>query len=82
MWKEKKSPSRFERRFEFDSYHKTSEFMKRIDDLCKLSNIYPNISFGNSFVSVTVFFESAEISKKEIDFTSEIDNNYKEIIIN
>ena len=54
MWDEKKSPLRLERRFEFDNYQQSSKFMKEIDSLCKENKIYPNISFGTKFVSITI----------------------------
>ncbi len=80
MWNEKKSPKRLEKRFEFDNYQLTSKFMKEIETLCKEYEIYPNISFGGKFVSITTFFESAKRSDEEINFTNEIDKKYQYII--
>ena len=74
MWKEKDSPSRIEKRFEFENYSKTSLFMKEIDNLCKNKNIFPNISFGSKFVGITIFFENVNISVKERQFSREIDD--------
>ena len=74
MWKEKDSPSRIEKRFEFENYSKTSLFMKEIDNLCKDKNIFPNISFGSKFVGITIFFEKVNISIKEKQFSREIDD--------
>jgi len=79
MWKFRESPSRIERRFEFDNYHKISEFMKKIDDLCKTKSLYPNISFGKNFVSFLIFFEGEEISLSEKDFSKNIDNIFEKI---
>ncbi len=77
MWKKKESPERIEKRFELDSYQKTSEFMKVIDDLSKKFEIYPNVSFGKNFVSIVIFFNSEKILDKENSFSIEIDNFYK-----
>jgi len=55
MWKERESPLRIEKRFEFDQYSKISEFMGEIEKLCKARDIYPNISFGKNFVSLSIF---------------------------
>ena len=77
MWNTKKSPLRVEKRFEFDNYNLTSNFMKEIDDLCKLRNIYPNISFGGKFVSITIFLEKEDITEEEKKFLFEIDAQYK-----
>ena len=78
MWIERKSPSRIERRFEFESYARTSLFMQRIENLCKENVIYPNISFGKNFVSLSIFLDSKEISDKEKDFSMDIDKFYLE----
>ena len=79
MWKEKQSPSRLEKRFEFDIYQITSNFMSHIDDLCKEKEIYPNISFGGKFASITIFFQSDKISIKEKELSTEIDNRYEKL---
>ena len=79
MWNQRESPLRIEKRFEFEEYQKISKFMKKLDDLCKEKNIYPNISFGKNFVSIIIFFDSEKISKIEKDFSNKIDDFYLEI---
>ena len=79
MWNEKDNPPRIERRFEFENYSKTSLFMKDIDNLCKSKNIFPNISFGSQFVGITIFFENANISKIEKEFSKEIDEIFSKL---
>ncbi len=79
MWNQRESPLRIEKRFEFEEYSKISKFMGKIDQLCKEKNIYPNISFGKNFVSVTIFLDSQEISHFEKDFSNQIDNFFKSI---
>jgi len=79
MWNQRESPLRVEKRFEFGEYSRISKFMKMVDELCKKKNIYPNISFGKNFVSITVFFGSDKLSKIEKDFTNQIDSFYLEI---
>ena len=79
MWNQRESPLRVEKRFEFEEYSRISKFMKMVDELCKLKNIYPNISFGKNFVSITIFLGSEKISKIEKDFSNQIDNFYLEI---
>ena len=76
MWDEKKSPLRLERRFEFDNYQQSSKFMKEIESLSKETYIYPNISFGSKFVSITVFSDLEEISIKEKEFTVKINKKF------
>jgi len=77
MWIERKSPERIEKRFEFDTYQEISLFMETIEALCKEHDIYPNISFGTSFVSVTIFIDSKETSRKSSEFSRFIDESYK-----
>ena len=76
MWDERKSPLRLERRFEFDNYQQSSKFMKEIDYLCKENKIYPNISFGTKFVSITIFSDLEEISLKEREFAVKINEKF------
>ncbi len=78
MWNKRESPLRIEKRFEFDEYSKISKFMEKIEKLCKGKNIYPNISFGKSFVSLSIFLNNQEISSEEKDFSEDIDKFYLE----
>ena len=79
MWNERKSPLRIEKRFEFEEYSKISKFMSSIEQLCKKKNIFPNISFGKNFVSLTIFLDADKVSNNEKDFSKEIDKFYLEV---
>ena len=50
----------------------------KIEKLCKERDIYPNISFGKNFVSLSIFLDNKEISDKEKDFSMDIDKFYLE----
>ena len=76
MWNERESPLRIEKRFEFEEYSKISKFMEKIDKLCKEKDIYPNISFGKNFVSLSIFLENKKLSEQEKDFSKDIDKFY------
>ena len=78
MWNKRESPLRLEKRFEFEEYSKISKFMEKIEKLCKQKDIFPNISFGKNFVSLSVFLDNKEISDKEKDFSKDIDKFYLE----
>ena len=78
MWNKRESPLRFEKRFEFEEYSKISKFMGKIEKLCKEKDIYPNISFGKNFVSLSIFLDGEEISSEEKDFSKDIDKFYLE----
>ena len=78
MWNKRESPLRIEKRFEFEKYSKISNFMGKIERLCKEKDIYPNISFGKNFVSLSIFLDKKEISNEEEDFSKDIDKFYLE----
>ena len=78
MWNERESPLRIEKRFEFEKYSKISKFMEKIDKLCKKKEIYPNISFGKNFVSLSIFLDNKKSSDKEKNFSKDIDEFYLE----
>ena len=78
MWNKRESPLRIEKRFEFEEYSIISKFMGKIEKLCKEKDIYPNISFGKNFVSLSIFLDRDEISSKEKDFSKDIDAFYLE----
>jgi len=78
MWNERESPMRIEKRFEFEQYSKISKFMEKIEKLCKEKDIYPNISFGKNFVSLSIFLDNKQISEREKDFSKDIDKFYLE----
>ena len=78
MWNERESPLRIEKRFEFEQYSKISKFMEKIEKLCKEKDIYPNISFGKNFVSLSIFLDNKKLFDREKDFSRDIDNFYLE----
>jgi len=78
MWNKRESPLRLEKRFEFEEYSKISKFMEKIEKLCKQKDIYPNISFGKNFVSLSIFLENKKISDKEKEFSMDINKFYLE----
>ena len=82
MWNQRESPQRIEKRFEFQEYSRISKFMKMVDELCKEKSIFPNISFGKNFVSITIFLDSEKISSIKNDFSNQIDSLYSEIKVN
>ncbi len=78
MWNKRESPLRIEKRFEFEEYSKISKFMEKIEKLCKEKDIYPNISFGKNFVSLSIFLDNKNTSDKEKNFSKDIDKFYLE----
>src|SRR3569623_414274 len=52
-WKEKTSPARLERRFEFADYDATRAFLDMAAELSKATEVYPDVSFGRTYVNMT-----------------------------
>ncbi|WP_320667344.1 4a-hydroxytetrahydrobiopterin dehydratase [Prochlorococcus sp. MIT 1307] len=76
-WKQRNHPIRLERRFEFESYEATRDFLESLGALSESKKIFPDISFGSTYVNITLRPESeeqdAQMTDVEFKFASEID---------
>ena len=45
-WRQKNRPECLEKRFEFESYEQTRDFLDNLGDFCEKVNRFPDISFG------------------------------------
>lgn len=45
---------RLERRVEFGDYASNRAFLDRLNDFCEQQNRYPDISFGRTYVNITL----------------------------
>jgi 4a-hydroxytetrahydrobiopterin dehydratase len=54
-WTEGKQPPVLYRRFEFAAYPEARAFLDRLADLSKETGLYPDLSFGRTYVNVTVY---------------------------
>jgi pterin-4a-carbinolamine dehydratase len=54
-WTEVAQPSSLHRRFEFDAYPEVRAFLDRLADLSKETGLYPDLSFGRTYVNVTLY---------------------------
>ena len=76
-WRQKNRPECLEKRFEFDSYEKTRDFLDDLGDLCEELNRFPDISFGKTYANLTIRpledNEKEEISKVDHEFANKID---------
>ena len=68
---------RLERRIEFADYATTREFLERLNNLSEETQRFPDISFGRTYVNLTVRPESndddALIGTDEHTFATQID---------
>ena len=76
-WNQRNRPVRLERRFEFEAYEATRDFLDRLGDLSESKKIFPDISFGRTYVNITLRPENdakdAQITDLEYKFANEID---------
>jgi 4a-hydroxytetrahydrobiopterin dehydratase len=66
---------RLERRIEFDDYQATRDFLERLNDLSEAQQRFPDISFGRTYVNITVRPESDAAAPGEAEqaFAAAID---------
>ena len=66
---------RLERRIEFDDYAGTRDFLERLNDFCEQEQRFLDISFGRTYVNLTLRAEAEDqpISEAEHDFAAAID---------
>jgi 4a-hydroxytetrahydrobiopterin dehydratase len=54
QWTERTRPLRLERRVEFPDYEATRQFLEVAEASCQEAGIYPDISFGRTYVNLTL----------------------------
>ena len=76
-WRQKKRPECLEKRFSFESYEKTRDFLDSLGTFCEKVNRFPDISFGKTYVNITIRpsenNEKEEISEVDHEFATKID---------
>ena len=75
-WKERKRPICLEKRFEFDSYDLTRDFLDKLGDRSESIQRFPDISFGRTYVNITIkpVDEDGVLGDDDRAFASEIDD--------
>ena len=74
-WTHRQRPERLERRIEFADYETTRTFLERLNDLSDQCSRFPDISFGRTYVNLTVRSEDdqAPIGDSDHAFAAAID---------
>jgi 4a-hydroxytetrahydrobiopterin dehydratase len=64
-----------ERRIEFEDYANNRAFLDRLNDFCEQQGRYPDISFGRTYVNITLRAEgdAAPIGEADHAFAAAID---------
>ena len=53
-WNQRKRPICLEKRFEFDNYSATRDFLDKLGDHSEATQQFPDISFGSTYVNITI----------------------------
>tara|TARA_Y100001968_G_C19412762_1_gene747258 strand:+ start:257 stop:508 length:252 start_codon:yes stop_codon:yes gene_type:complete len=76
-WLKRDRPICLERRFEFETYDGTRTFLDKLGKLSESANVFPDISFGRTYVNITLRPESenknAQLEDSDYKFASQID---------
>ena len=74
-WTQRSRPDRLERRIEFDDYESTRSFLERLNALAEGEGRFPDISFGRTYVNITLRPEGEEapLGDEEHGFATAID---------
>ncbi len=74
-WTHRQRPERLERRLEFADYETTRQFLERLNRLSEQEQRYPDISFGRTYVNLTLRAEQEEtpIGAAEHGFAAAVD---------
>jgi pterin-4a-carbinolamine dehydratase len=72
-WKEKASPARLERRFEFVGYDETRVFLDQAAALSGSMEVYPDMSFGRTYVNMTLYLDEGGSGGKAAEYAHALD---------
>ena len=77
QWQERKRPVCLERRFEFDGYKSTRDFLDKLGEHSEATQRFPDISFGSTYVNITLRPEAdgdeEQLSEADHAFAAQID---------
>jgi pterin-4a-carbinolamine dehydratase len=74
-WRERQRPARLERRVEFEEYEVLRSFLDDVAALSEGSGIFPNLSFGRTYVNLTLFADDGEdsVGASQWEFARQVD---------
>lgn len=69
------------KRFSFERYGQTRDFLDRVAELAEGEGYHPNISFGTTYVNITIDARNGErLEAEDVAFALEIDRLYTDNI--
>ena len=76
-WEERNRPIRLERRFEFETYSATRDFLDCLGSFSEDQQRFPDISFGKTYVNITLRpldeSEGAQLQEDDHAFAAGVD---------
>jgi 4a-hydroxytetrahydrobiopterin dehydratase len=66
-WTQRPRPDRLERRVEFSEYEATRVFLERLNTLSEQQSRFPDISFGRTYVNITLRSDAEDGAIGEVD---------------
>ena len=72
-WQRQDLPPMLTRRFEFENYSETRRFLDGVATLSEEAGLYPNLSFGKTYVSVTIDADGKKLGPDLIALAQKID---------
>jgi pterin-4a-carbinolamine dehydratase len=72
-WQRQDLPPTLSQRFEFESYPATRRFLDGVAKLAEDAGHYPNLSFGKTYVSVTLDADGKKIGPDIVTLAHKID---------
>lgn len=77
QWHQRDRPMRLERRFEFETYSATRDFLDRLGAFSELHQRFPDLSFGRTYVNATLRpqdeTEGAQLQEGDHAFAAGVD---------
>lgn len=72
-WQRQDLPPMLSRRFEFENYPQTRQFLDGVAKLAEEAQHYPNLSFGKTYVSVTLDADGKKLTPDIVALAQKID---------
>lgn len=72
-WKLQDLPPMLSRRFEFTTYAETRSFLDQVAKVAEESKLHPNLSFGKTYVSVTIDADGNAIGVEAVALAQKFD---------
>ena len=72
-WTHNERPANLYRRFSFNDYAGTRDFLDRLAELSKETGSYPDISFGKTYANVTIHAgDGKTLTAEDFDFARRV----------